>query len=184
MPEARPRIRYYVVKNGNGFWQPNKRMMHVGFACVACGPDGSEARAVAEAWNAKWDAHRSKAAPAARQADEPQHFMARGYVYFLVVRDRMKIGFSKAPWQRIDELKTGIGSAIDTFAFVRATRTDERDLHRALRSYRAAREWFHVSAEVKRTMMRCLLWGSVSEALSANNPETDLGTGIRNGDAA
>jgi hypothetical protein len=46
-----PRPRYYCVIGRNGHWQPNKRLRELGFRNKACGPDGPEARAIAEEMN-------------------------------------------------------------------------------------------------------------------------------------
>ena len=61
---SKKRIRYYSVKrNGRGFWQPTPTMRLHGFASIPCGPDGPDAWAIAEAWNARWDATRRGEAP-------------------------------------------------------------------------------------------------------------------------
>lgn len=55
-------IPYYVVRDRHGkrlaYWQPTKRMKAAGFALVALGEPGPAAWALAEEWNAKWQAHR------------------------------------------------------------------------------------------------------------------------------
>ena len=43
--------KYTTPINGNLHWQPNKRLRELGFRNVACGPDGPEARAIAEDMN-------------------------------------------------------------------------------------------------------------------------------------
>lgn len=53
------KIRYYSVRNGNGFWQPGKHARSLGFSCVPCGADGAAAWAKAELWNEKLDHCRS-----------------------------------------------------------------------------------------------------------------------------
>lgn len=45
---AKVKIPYYVVKNGNGFWQPSQRMRQLGFLARTCGPDGPAA------WKRAW----------------------------------------------------------------------------------------------------------------------------------
>ena len=45
---TRIKIRHYVVKRGNGFWQPTRKMHTLGFLPVPCGADGPQAWAVAE----------------------------------------------------------------------------------------------------------------------------------------
>ena len=58
---AKVRIRYYVVRQGRGYWQPTAAMKRQGFAARTLGQDGPEAWAAAEAMNAAWDRHRSGA---------------------------------------------------------------------------------------------------------------------------
>lgn len=58
MGKVSGKIRYYSVRNGNGFWQPGKHARALGFTSVACGKDGPIAWAKAERWNEKLDACR------------------------------------------------------------------------------------------------------------------------------
>ena len=51
---GRVKIPYYIVKGGRGYWNPTAAMKRVGFASVACGPDGPDAWAIAATWNARW----------------------------------------------------------------------------------------------------------------------------------
>jgi hypothetical protein len=49
------KIPYYTVRrNGRGFWEPRPHMRALGFYSVPCGPDGPEARKIAELWNQHW----------------------------------------------------------------------------------------------------------------------------------
>jgi hypothetical protein len=58
------KIPYYTVRrNGRGFWEPKANMRALGFYSVPCGPDGPEARAIAEEWNRRWLAVRRGDAP-------------------------------------------------------------------------------------------------------------------------
>lgn len=63
---GRDRIRYYVVRHGRGYWQPNKAMREAGFRLVRCGADGPEARRIAMEWSSRWDAHRKGGEQGAR----------------------------------------------------------------------------------------------------------------------
>lgn len=58
-------IPYYVVPKGkrSGYWRPTKRMKELGFSDVRCGPDGPSAWAIAQTWNARWQATRRGHAP-------------------------------------------------------------------------------------------------------------------------
>ncbi len=60
---TRIKVRHYVVKRGKGFWQATKAMRRLGFYSVPCGPDGPDAWATAELWNARWDKTRCGEAP-------------------------------------------------------------------------------------------------------------------------
>lgn len=62
---AEVKVRYYVVPRGkqSGYWIPNKAMRALGFRTIRCGKDGPLAWAVAEQWNARWDAVRAKREP-------------------------------------------------------------------------------------------------------------------------
>lgn len=50
---GRVKVRYYVVRNGRGFWQPKASIRALGFTAVACGEDGPNAWARAEDMNLK-----------------------------------------------------------------------------------------------------------------------------------
>ena len=63
MGKVSAKVRYYVVRNGNGFWQPGKHARKLGFYCVACGTDGPSAWAKAEEWNKKLDDCRKNGEP-------------------------------------------------------------------------------------------------------------------------
>jgi hypothetical protein len=63
------RIAYYSVRrNGRGFWEPRAHMRALGFYSVPCGRDGPEAWAVAEQWNARWQATKRGEAPSPAMA--------------------------------------------------------------------------------------------------------------------
>jgi hypothetical protein len=59
---TRTHPRYYVVKRAHAYWQPPAKMRALGYRSVACGTDGTDARAIAEDWNALWDIVRHGAA--------------------------------------------------------------------------------------------------------------------------
>jgi Phage integrase central domain len=66
---GRLRIPYYSVRrNGRAFWEPRPHMRALGFYSVPCGKDGPDAWAIAEQWNARWQATRRGAAPSPAMA--------------------------------------------------------------------------------------------------------------------
>jgi hypothetical protein len=60
---GRVKIPYYVVVKGRGYWRPHPRMRPFGFNIIRCGPDGSDAWALAQSWNERWQAVRNRKAP-------------------------------------------------------------------------------------------------------------------------
>lgn len=50
---------YWVDRWGNGYWTPKKHMREAGFANVACGKDGPQARAIAMKWVERWKAYKA-----------------------------------------------------------------------------------------------------------------------------
>ena len=50
-----PKIPYYVVIKGNGYFRPNASMRALGFERVRCGKDGPAAWAIADVWARRWE---------------------------------------------------------------------------------------------------------------------------------
>ena len=66
---GRLKIPYYSVRrNGRAFWEPRPHMRALGFYSVPCGKDGSDAWAIAEQWNARWQATKRGEAPSPAMA--------------------------------------------------------------------------------------------------------------------
>ena len=159
----RPQIPYYRVRGGIGYWEPTTQMKDMGFASTPCGPDGPEAHAKAWACNTEWQK--------ARTSKLIRRCTPRvGYVYFLKAGARVKIGFSKHPWSRVTNLKTGIGEKIDLFVAVRGSTKDEHRLHEALSSYRVQGEWFTAAMPVLEVIFRSTESGRVAILAAENVP--------------
>jgi hypothetical protein len=60
---TRVKVRHYVVKRSQAFWQPTKKMRALGFYSVPLGQEGPDAWARAEQWNDRWDKTRHGEAP-------------------------------------------------------------------------------------------------------------------------
>ncbi|MFD2646395.1 GIY-YIG nuclease family protein [Devosia albogilva] len=159
------KIPYYRVKKGYGYFQPTDTMKALGFRSVPCGRDGPEAHAIAREWVERWKRTRkagSTAASAPRTA---------GYVYFLQVGNRIKIGFSVNPFTRAAAHRTSLPAAIDLMLAVPGTVADERSYHARFAAYRQKGEWFVAAAPLLREMMRI-----AGNALAKNESETEVGT--------
>lgn len=162
-------IPYYVVIKGHGYWRPTKRMRDLGWKMIRCGPDGVQARAIAVEWNERWQAQRK----GADRKDREPALNQPGYVYFLLVGDRIKIGFSTNPFARTGALSTGVASKPDMLFAVRGSRKDEKQLHARFDAYRSSGEWFVAAKPIRMTMMRSAAAGEIvhdraSEGQSVN----------------
>jgi hypothetical protein len=172
-----PGIPYYQVKNGNGFWGPNLAMKRAGFQSIRCGPDGPDAWVIAMTWNKRWQQHRTEHGAKTPNADVlPAH---HGYVYFLVVGDKVKIGFSTNPFARAQGIKGALSDRIELLVAVRGTFADEKRLHQNLCACRITGEWFVLSARVRRLMMRILSFGKVERAIGVGSEEETAGQELK-----
>lgn len=158
------KISYYVVRDRHGtrrgYWCPTPRMKAAGFSMIACGPDGPEAWAKAAAWSDRWQTHRRRIASDDGARPDLRNDKA-GYVYFLKVGDRLKIGFSINPYGRVATLSTGLARPMDTLLVVRGTVAEEKSLHRRFAAYRRKGEWFDAAPIVMRVAMRSLMFGRI-----------------------
>ncbi|TPN57179.1 GIY-YIG nuclease family protein [Mesorhizobium sp. B1-1-7] len=94
--------------------------------------------------------------PAAPPPEAELHPATKGFVYFLGIRDRVKIGFSSKPGARLLTLQTSTADPVKFFLVVPGTRYDERRLHLELEAHRSSGEWFRNSLSVIRVMQRHL----------------------------
>lgn len=162
---------YYTVRRGNGYWQPTAEMRRAGFLPVPCGRDGPEARGVATEANARWQEYRHSRRSSENVVALPSPVAAdrMGYVYFLFVGDRVKVGFSTNPSNRMRELSTGLPRPPRTILMMRGRPRDERRLHAQLGAYRTNGEWFAVNQTLMRYILRLMHFDSLEVALREND---------------
>lgn len=144
---AMVRIPYYVVRNGRGYWQPKKNMRALGFECTSCGPDGPEARAIAEGLNAKWRAFSRELRPE-EPAGPKRGSLAEAFERYKATPEWRK----KAPrtreeweraWRRIEPIFGDIAPATVELDDMSQFREDivravsEREAHRVIKIWRA-----------------------------------------------
>lgn len=84
------------------------------------------------------------AAAVAGLAQPPQSF-----IYFARAGNKVKIGISKDPRQRLGSIKTGSSSKVRIYYVTPGTREDERRLHQQFSEYRVNGEWFLFAAPIK-----------------------------------
>lgn len=73
-----------------------------------------------------------------------------GYVYFIKVDDRVKIGFTRDIRARVSGLTTGMPVPPKLLASVPGTRDTEFYFHYMFREYRVRGEWFKLEGELLR----------------------------------
>ena len=108
----------------------------------------------------------------------------QGYVYFLRVGERVKIGFSRRPNARLSTLMTGLPGKLDSFVCVRGSRQDEQALHQRLAAYRQNGEWFVAARPVHMAMVRSAAFGKPatgSELTPLEDPGPDRERRLGNG---
>lgn len=157
------KIPYYVVKGDRAYWQPNKKLKAMGAQPQPLGPPGDAAITKAQELTLYW---RSNGTAMAKRADR-----VAGYVYFLMTRELVKIGFSTDPVHRLAELKTAIGDGVPIFCAVEGTLRDEKDLHDRLAFHRAEGEWFRLTPPVRQMIARIVVGGSLRRHETATELE-------------
>lgn len=76
-----------------------------------------------------------------------------GFVYYAVVQDRVKIGFSKNPWARIKEQRTAAPS-MQLAAIESAQFHQEAERHQQFASLHIEREWFRFEGALREHIER------------------------------
>lgn len=66
----------------------------------------------------------------------------KSFVYFATAGNKVKIGVSKNPRQRLGELKTGSSSKVRIYYVTPGDRQRERELHALFAEHRVNGEWF------------------------------------------
>lgn len=152
-------IPYYRVnpKNNRAYWNPNQRMISRGFGCVSLGEAGPEAEQKATEWTAKWHEDRQaeiKALGTRAPGAKPLRAREVQFVYFLGINDRIKIGTSRKPLDRIADIIGFVPGKLNLLVVVAGTRQDEKRLHDRFSMYRTNGEWFVASKPVMLTITR------------------------------
>lgn len=143
------KIAYYVVRKGRGFWLVTAAMRRLGFDNVRCGPDGPAAWAIAEVWNARWQAARRGVATTAPE----RRIYPRGSFGDAFARYRKTAAWAaKKPrtqedwwrgWAHIEPIFADIGPAaidyelIDEWYATLLTTTTVREAYGAMKTWRA-----------------------------------------------
>lgn len=152
------KVPYLIWNNGRPRWEPGptlrRRYMAKGFNLKHADGrwmDFDEARRAAVAHTLDLKSRRENT----EMPDPSQHGARRklrrpattagartfGYIYVLVVDDKVKIGFSQKPWKRIAGLMTAMPASPAMLAMP-ATKYDEGRLHWLFKTHHIEGEWF------------------------------------------
>lgn len=87
-------------------------------------------------------------APVLPEVTEPVQI---GYIYFVAAPEdnRIKIGYSTQPQQRIHSLMTSSAYKLETLAIITGSREQEQAMHQQFAHLRVHREWFSDCAEIR-----------------------------------
>jgi hypothetical protein len=99
---------------------------------------------------------RKKQESRARELARDKSFVVttrEGFVYYAVVQDRVKIGFSKNPWARIKEQRTAAPS-MQLAAIESAQFHQEAERHQQFASLHIEREWFRFEGALREHIER------------------------------
>lgn len=73
----------------------------------------------------------------------------QSFVYFMTAGNKVKIGVSKNPRRRLDDLKTGSSRLVSIRYVMPGDRQKERELHTLFAEYRVNGEWFLFTSAIK-----------------------------------
>lgn len=144
---GRVKIPYYVVRNGNGYWQPKPAMKLLGFESTACGPDGPEAWAKAEELNRKWREYSRAPAKPDRYIPPPLS-LAEAFVKYKATPEWTKKGVRtreewERAWTRIGPVFGNVKPSVVTLDHISRFReaiardVSQREAHRCIKIWRA-----------------------------------------------
>jgi hypothetical protein len=106
--------------------------------------------------------HRAHVGPSYRAEPRPRsHHQASGFVYFLRVGARIKVGYTASPGSRLSQFRTST-PAIDAFVMVPGDLSDEKRVHRRFNHSRLDGEWFTASRELEELAFLSAIAGRVA----------------------
>lgn len=152
------KIKHVTWRDGRPRFAPARTLRAMGYRAMDLKRDDGSWCDLTEAkeWSRKLCAElakiRGKEPPPSPELDHP----GVGRIYFVVMRDRVKIGFSRNPALRISQMMTSWAEVPQmTFSFP-GTMGREKQLHRRLESHKSQGEWFKLTPTVLDVMQYCL----------------------------
>lgn len=80
----------------------------------------------------------------------------RGFIYFLLMGEHIKIGFTARPMHRVSDMDTAFSAEIGLYVVVPGTMAEERQLHAMFERERIRNEWFAASQRLLNLILRCV----------------------------
>lgn len=160
----------FFWRNGRPRWIASPRLRTAGFVGRDLkGEDGQwlgleAAMTAAAEINAAAGITSTLPAPRAFKALERSK---QGFIYFLLVGERIKIGFSTTPGARLQNLETGLPEDAAMYVAVRGSLADEYALHQKFSDIRLRGEWFTATTPLLNLVLRCVRLRRVTSATSA-----------------
>jgi integrase len=145
---ATVKIKYYRVRKGRGYWISTKRMQALGLPkIIRCGVDGPNAWAIANEWNARWQAVRLGREPSPKNV-WPRGSLGEGFEKFRrsetwkAKKERTREDWDRG-WQHIAPIFGDVAPGTVTFEYLdgwyhnlKAAKSVQ-EAHRAMKIWRA-----------------------------------------------
>jgi hypothetical protein len=75
--------------------------------------------------------------------------LAASFIYFMTAGNKVKIGVSRNPRRRLDDLKTGSSRMVSIRYVTPGDRTKEKELHKLFAEHRVNGEWFLFATAIR-----------------------------------
>lgn len=152
-------VKYLVWRDGRPRWVPGSNLRARGAKGTNLKDtnghwlDMPEAMAAAATLNKQFGVKGEQPVTVNIHARRPRR---KGFVYFVVLGDRIKIGFSATPAARFRALDTGAPEEPSLLVAVPGTQRDEYQLHAIFDADRVKGEWFNGSQQLMNLILRCV----------------------------
>lgn len=155
-------VKYFVWRDGRPRWSPGAHTRSRGFKGKDLKDDDGNWLPLKKALLAAHELNRlanvRSEMPTIIEEPNPRSYQSnkRGYVYFILVGQKVKIGFATNPAARLQALRTGFPEEVDLHVAVPGTMWEEFKIHETLTRYRLNGEWFEASQVVMNLILRCV----------------------------
>ncbi len=153
-------VKYFVWRDGRPRWSPGANTRAKGFKGQDLKDADGDWLTMPEALKAAHDLNLAAGiiSELPTLIDTPHVSSAaarrKGYVYFVLVAERVKIGFTSNPQNRLGNLQVGLYETIDLYVAVPGTQWDEHQVHDTLARHRLKGEWFEACQPVMNLLLR------------------------------